>query len=249
MKHFKKFLCLFLSLLLLMSVTTTLSANSDIKVTVDGKQVIFDVAPCIIDGRTLVPVRAIFEALGATVTWYSGTQTIVSSKGTTVITMVINNNNMTVANGDTSTTVTLDVPPCILDGRTLVPVRAISEAYNTNVDWIAANRTVVITSKAETCYPGTTVPTYTSVTGVALKSQLALENGTPIYIYNVTTNDHVTNYWQALADQGWMVVSEDDATTEDTFEAGFANLDLQVVMVFNVYFDVNEIWISVDGIE
>ena len=55
--------------------------NEKIKVIIDIKNVKFDVPPTIVNGRTLVPLRAIFEALGATVEWDDATQTVTSEKG------------------------------------------------------------------------------------------------------------------------------------------------------------------------
>lgn len=75
----------------------------------------------------MVPLRAIFEALGATVDWNDATQTVTSTKGNTTISLTINNPTMYV-NG---TSVALDSPACLVGARTLVPVRAISEAFGT----------------------------------------------------------------------------------------------------------------------
>ncbi|MBR3933928.1 MAG: copper amine oxidase N-terminal domain-containing protein [Clostridia bacterium] len=113
-----------------------------VKVVLNGKQLQFDQNPIIDTGRTLVPVRAIFEAMGATVEWYGDTQTVISKKGNTTISMVIGNNAMY----KNDSYVWLDVPPQIFNGRTLVPVRAIAEAYGCNVTWDGANWTVVITN-------------------------------------------------------------------------------------------------------
>ena len=66
----KKLLCMILAaVMILSSVSAVVFANDEIKVLVDGNQLEFDVAPVIEDGRTLVPMRAIFEALGADVDW------------------------------------------------------------------------------------------------------------------------------------------------------------------------------------
>jgi len=91
--------------------------------------------------RTLVPLRAIFEALGATVDWDGATQTVTAKKDSDVIKLQIGSNEMTV-NGKT---VTLEVPAQLINGRTMVPVRAIAEAFGAEVYWDAATRTVKIT--------------------------------------------------------------------------------------------------------
>lgn len=113
-----------------------------VEVFVDDKKVEFDVQPEIINGRTMVPLRAIFEALGATVEWKSISESAIAVRNSTTIVVAKNSDVMTV-NGRK---ITLDCPVCILDGRTMVPVRAISEAFGLAVEWIDETRTVLIKS-------------------------------------------------------------------------------------------------------
>lgn len=87
MKKIKKTLCLFLTILMMVSAITPVMANGDIKVKIDGQQIAFDVPPQLINDRTMVPLRAIFEALGATVDWNDDTQTVTSTKGGTTISL------------------------------------------------------------------------------------------------------------------------------------------------------------------
>ncbi len=114
--------------------------NQTVTVKVDNEDVVFDQIPLIINGRTLAPLRAIFEELGATVEWNGEAQTITSTKGDTVITMTIDKNEM-YKNGEM---IWLDVAPQIVGERTLVPVRAIAEAFNCTVDWNEEDKTVII---------------------------------------------------------------------------------------------------------
>lgn len=140
----KKIISVLLSTVMTLSmITLPAMANKGITVTLDGKEIMFDVQPQLINERTMVPLRAIFEALDAEVLWTQETKTVTSSKDKTVISMSIDNPVMTV-NGQS---ITLDTPPCIIDERTLVPVRAISEAFDLNVDWEQSTQTVVITTK------------------------------------------------------------------------------------------------------
>lgn len=115
--------------------------KSEIKVTVDGREVAFDQPPIIENDRTLVPFRAIFEALGATVGWDGDTKTVSASKGDTKISLKIGDNKMNV----NAQIKTLDVPAQVKNDRTLVPVRAISEALKCNVQWNGDTKTVIIT--------------------------------------------------------------------------------------------------------
>ena len=138
----KKFLCLVLSVLLILSVAPVVLAGGNITVQIDGQPIGFDVPPQIMNGRTMVPLRAIFEALGAAVNWNGDTQTVTSEKNGVSISLTINEPSMYV-NGSA---VALDSPACIVDGRTLVPVRAISEAFGTAVGWDGATSTVAIST-------------------------------------------------------------------------------------------------------
>jgi len=111
-----------------------------IEVVVNGKKLIFDNQPQIVDGRTLIPIRAVSEALGANVEWDIMTQCVTISRGNDNIVMAVNKNTY-LKNGNT---LTLDVPPQIVNSRTLVPIRVIAESYGCEVTWDAANKRVII---------------------------------------------------------------------------------------------------------
>ena len=109
---------------------------------VDGRQLVLDVEPQVVQQRTLVPLRAIFEELGATVTWDQATQTARAVKGADTVQITLNSTTAYV-NGEAQT---LDVPAMAIDGRTLVPVRFVSEALDAKVDWLQDTQTVRITT-------------------------------------------------------------------------------------------------------
>lgn len=125
-------------------------AADDITVKLDGQTLKFDVAPIIENDRTLVPLRAIFEALGAKVEWDGTTNTVISAKDNRTCVLQIGNANMfvttTTDTGADTVQNVLDVPAQIKDDRTLIPLRAVSEAYDCTVDWDDATRTVTIVS-------------------------------------------------------------------------------------------------------
>jgi len=119
--------------------------QAPIKVLLDGDELEFDVPPQLISGRTMVPMRVIFEALGADVDWDPATRKITAIKEDLVITLTIGSNVLT-RNGED---IQLDVPARLTGGRTLVPIRAVSESFGAEVDWVPATRTVVITTDGE----------------------------------------------------------------------------------------------------
>lgn len=114
-----------------------------IPVYVNNSEVIFDTQPIITDSRTLVPVRAIFEAMDAVVGWDEQTRTVASERNGIIIKLPIGSDVMY----KNDSPVKIDVPAQIIDNRTLVPVRVISEAFGANVEWDNANRCVNITIK------------------------------------------------------------------------------------------------------
>lgn len=124
----------------LLQQTATVTASEKITILYNGRELNGDVPACISGGRTLVPLRLIFSAMGAQVDWDAETRTIHSVLGDKTVTMQVDNPVME-RNGEK---VTLDVPPVIKNGRTLVPVRAVAEAFGADVQWNGAQRTVVI---------------------------------------------------------------------------------------------------------
>lgn len=151
----KKSICgSLLALSLMLSATTTFAATG-IKVNIDGIPLKMDQAPIIDNNRTLVPLRAIFEGLGAKVTWDQKTQTAVGVKGDKTVKVSIGNKAASV-NGQK---VYMDVPPKVVNNRTLVPVRFISEGLGASVLWDQTNFTVSISSNTVPNLMEPTVPT------------------------------------------------------------------------------------------
>ncbi|MUT66845.1 stalk domain-containing protein [Paenibacillus sp. NEAU-GSW1] len=111
-------------------------------VEVDGTILQFEQPPIARNNRTLVPLRTIFEALGADVQWNSATSTIKAAKGDISAVLVIGD-SIAIVNGKN---VVLDTPPTIENNYTLVPVRFISEVFGANVTWEKNNKTIVIKS-------------------------------------------------------------------------------------------------------
>ena len=123
---------------------TTTNDNS-IKVTqyvsvkVNGQPLQSDVKPFVNgDGRTMLPIRAIAEALGAQVQWDEATQTATLTLGAKVVKVQIGQNNILVD----GVPVPMDTAAAVKDGRTLLPVRAVGEALGANVGYDAATSTV-----------------------------------------------------------------------------------------------------------
>lgn len=107
----------------------------------NGTELKFDTAPTIESGTTLVPLRSIFEAMGAEVTWNQNTQTATAVKDNTTVVLRIGSTSPTI-NGQVKQ---LDVPAKIVNGRTLAPLRFVGEAFDGKVGWDPNTYTVTIT--------------------------------------------------------------------------------------------------------
>ena len=114
--------------------------NQPISVIFNGTSLLFDVPPQIINDRTMVPLRAIFEEMGASVDYNNDTKTVTATKDGTVVKLTIGDTSPTV-NG---AVVALDQPGLIVDGRTLAPLRFVAEAFGGTVEWDGATRTATI---------------------------------------------------------------------------------------------------------
>ncbi len=128
--------------LLVFACSLATAFSSNISVLLNGSPIVFDQSPINDNGRILVPMRAIFEAMGATVDWNESTQTAIATKGNTVITMKIGN-NILIKDGQG---IYLDVAPKIVNGRTLVPARAVAESFGASVEWNGKTNSVIITA-------------------------------------------------------------------------------------------------------
>jgi N-acetylmuramoyl-L-alanine amidase len=141
---------LFITVFLIMAALggTAMSATVAPALTVilNNQQLRFnEVAPIIENGRTLVPLRVIFEAMGATVDWDPATGTATATRGNTTVVLPLNSTQPTV-NG---VVWKLDVPSRIVGGRTLAPLAFVGRAFGGNVGWDEVNRTVNIQAPAK----------------------------------------------------------------------------------------------------
>lgn len=152
----KKIIAAAAALSVFMSCTVFAAAP---KVVLNNRTIDFeDQEPVILEneGRTLVPLRSVFEHMGATVEWYEKDRSIavISKDGFTKIILQIDNNDMIIRTFSnliayTDKTIPLDAAPRIMNDRTMVPLRVISEALDCDVAWDEASYTISISTKKE----------------------------------------------------------------------------------------------------
>ncbi len=142
MKRILSVLLLALILIASQSLIASAQVQAPISVLIDGLSLNLEVLPVIQNDRTLVPFRAIAEAMNIDVSWDDQTSTVNATDGKTTVRLQIDNRTAYLNN----TPMTLDVAPQIVDGRTLIPLRFFSEAYKCQVNWNSALNQVSIIS-------------------------------------------------------------------------------------------------------
>ncbi len=127
-------------LLTLLAAPVARADEAELKVQVNGQLLPLNPAPFVDNGRTLVPLRPIFEALGATIGWNAETRTVTGVRGAQSVALTVESDQARVD----GRAVTLQVPAKIQSGRTFVPVRFVAEALGAEVAYDAESRTVIV---------------------------------------------------------------------------------------------------------
>ncbi|MCL1874364.1 MAG: stalk domain-containing protein [Clostridiales bacterium] len=134
-----------IALLMILTIcpgVTALAAPPDIQVEVDGDFLKLDVPPLLENGRTLAPIRAIAEKMGAKVDFENASKKVTVSRPGKILILWLGKKEATL-NGQN---LTMDVPAKEVQGRTLLPLRFVGESLDCKVDWVADKRLVRITS-------------------------------------------------------------------------------------------------------
>ena len=142
-----------LSLIIILSAlqAAAYAQTKEITVRVNNSVLVSPVPAQIVNDRTMLPMRSIFERIGAKVTWMESEKIIFATKGNSLITMQIDNTIMSVQHieNDEVIKIELDTPPFIVDGSTIVPVRAVAESLGCSVEWDPQTYTVDITTTSK----------------------------------------------------------------------------------------------------
>lgn len=190
---------IFLSLLLAIILGVSAQAK-DIAIYVDNTQIETEVPPVLINGRTMVPLRAVCEAMDCQVEWDGENEEITIKHPLMLVRMKINSYYMKATSsraytyvyaGDSSkssrenVTIKMDVPPILLDDRTMVPLRAVAEALPAQVEWDGQNERVLVTKQ------------YAKQGGNTIVRELGEEAGTQAgerHEYDFDANNNITKW-------------------------------------------------------
>lgn len=139
----KKFVCSLFAVGAMFCFASAVYAGSNVSVKVNDTKVLFEQEPVIENGRTLIPLRGVFNALNCETEWQPATKTVVVKKGNDVVSLNIGDYNV-YKNGKISAKI--DVPAKVINGRTMVPIRGVFELFDNYVGWNESERTVEIYS-------------------------------------------------------------------------------------------------------
>lgn len=216
--------------------------SNPVSLTVEGKVISTDVPPLIIKDRTLIPARAVFESLGATVTWNSAKKQVAISSDNSQITLTINSTKA-IVDGQTQL---LDVAPLIVGSRTMIPIRFVAESLHYDVAWAEQTRTVEINgapkkrvpskiwspvtvpTPTKPSVPGTSTPTQPSVPGTTTPTQPSVpETATPTQpsVPETPANDPV-----AIVTGAYYVATNGNDSNSGTAAAPFRSIQRAVDM-------------------
>ncbi len=138
----KKFLLIILTIIMIFQ-NISIFAQKEISLYLDGEKIECNPSPVIINDRTMIPARALFEKMGATVSWDGDKRKVGVICGETEIEMIIDKSTAKVNKKE----VTLDSPAVIINGRTLIPLRFVGESIGAKVSWDGEERKVLIETK------------------------------------------------------------------------------------------------------
>ena len=151
---------------------TQVKTDDSIKVVVDGKEIIFtDQAPIIKNDRTMIPLRGVLETMGIDIVWNAEEQSITAERGDSYALFKIGETTLKTAEGE----INLDVAPEIINDRTMIPLRAVTESFGAEVTWDADTKTVTITDEIAN----------TMVEAAKLTNEVKAADGTVLYTIDV----------------------------------------------------------------
>lgn len=193
-----------LALIMTMFAVSAMAANPAPSVVIDNQTVTFDVPPMIDNGRTMVPLRAIFEQMGAKVNWDDATKTASAVKDDITVVVKLGSLSPTI-NGVVKP---IDVPAKIVSGRTLAPMRFVCEAFGGVVSWNPDTYVASVVTTGETVTPvetpKATEPVAPAQMTLTLQQvvDLSVQNNPQVKLAEIDRNKKAISYANAQSTSG-----------------------------------------------
>ncbi|MFI2858614.1 copper amine oxidase N-terminal domain-containing protein [Paenibacillus sp. JSM ZJ436] len=166
-------------------------AATHINVIVDGMRINPSQPPIMVQNRVMLPMRVIFQLLGAKVTWDQKTQTVTAVRDNSTIILKINAKTATIDGKST----TLDVPAKNLSGTTMVPVRFVSEALGEKIGWNSTTKTVTVTTSNNSAGEGSLGP----VNYITLRDIGNIGDGRDLQVsFSKSANEQHASYYRVF---------------------------------------------------
>ncbi|USG65110.1 copper amine oxidase N-terminal domain-containing protein [Brevibacillus ruminantium] len=193
---------------------TSLSAEKEqITIVLDGEALKLDVNPILEKGSILVPIREIFQRMGARVSFDPSTQKIVIEQSDSKIELWIGNNNAYV----NQKLFNLDVPPSIVNGRTLVPLRFIIECLGYHIEWNQTNKTVNISTNGSLTQALNSAQAVNSVPSNVLLS-IIHQKPNPYWTWTKVDQDYLQNFGTNLTENQKDILLKEMLVIQDEVE-------------------------------
>lgn len=176
---------------------------------VEGQAVETDQPAVIVDSRTMVPVRVIAETLGCEVDWDAETKTVTFTQGELTASMVVGEKVLNISDGTITYPVEIDTPAVIINNRTMVPVRFLSDTFGFDVDWDAVTKTVNVTAGEDVADD--------TASGSAVATETTTE----------ATTEETTDSEESTEETTEAATDEDGASEETTAEAADSKAELK----------------------
>ena len=139
----KKVLATITVITLLFSMLTCFAetANAEIKVKLKGEEVVFDQGPILVNEKPMIPLRAVFEKMGASISWDNSTETVLAMCKDTIVMIQIGNEKMF----KLDESIVLETPAMLVNDRTLIPIHVVTDVWGSNIEWNSETNEVIIT--------------------------------------------------------------------------------------------------------
>lgn len=219
-----------LILILIISVMPFTSYANGVTVFVNGEELKTDQPATIIDGRTLVPLRAIFEALGADVEWDNVTKSVEARKRLKKVSLQIGSKAIYI----NQIRKELDVSAMLINDRTMVPARAVSEALDAKVSWDGNTRSVYIESSA----------TDKTIKDIYFKEKVTAPDGSIVFEYFCAYPEFISGdtsknaHYKSIADEFMLAIKDSSQKAlkdyELSKEKGFLFIPHKMELTFDV---------------